>query len=117
MLFDIVSYIVCSAVSKYMTIVPYIASPTLISHEDEVKQFNTSSPLVHVEVALEDALLHSVGDLGLLGHLANGWLHDGDALCALMGLARAVERVCAGHGRALGTVAEVLCEIVSFACV
>ena len=64
-------------------------------------------PLVHVEVALEDALLHGVGDLGLLGHLADGRLHDGDALRALVRrrLRLAMDRVCARHGSALGAVA------------
>jgi hypothetical protein len=42
-----------------------------------------TSSLVHIEVALENALLHSIWNLGF-GHLADWRLHDGDALGSLV---------------------------------
>lgn len=71
--------------------------------------------LVHVEIALEDTLLHSVGHLGLLRHLANGRLHDGHALSTLMRWRLGLHRLDARHGRALGSGTEVLCKTVAFA--
>lgn len=76
-------------------------------------------PLVHVEIALEDTLLHSVGDSGLLGHLSGWRLHDSHALSPL------VLRLSLGtmHGvgtrnrRAFCARAEVLCKVVAFACI
>ena len=96
--------------------VPNIAERTLKSYQNEVKLLNNSPSLVHVEVTLEDALLHGVRDLGLLGHLADGRLHNGHALRALMSRSLAVNRVCTRNGCAFGTVAEILCKVVSFTC-
>lgn len=96
----------------------------LVRHKDEVKGLRCRLRLIHIEVAFEDALLHGVGNSGLLGHLAGRRFHDGHALCALVGrrmllllLLLRVDGVDAGHGGAFGAAAEVLCEIVAFACV
>jgi len=70
--------------------------------------------LVHVEVALQDPLLHGIRDLWLLGHLSNGRFHDSYALSSMVGgLAQHWGR--AGHGAALGTRSEVVREVVAFA--
>ena len=44
----------------------------------------TDMPLVHVEVALQDPLLEGIRALWLWWNLADWWLHDGDALGALV---------------------------------
>ena len=72
--------------------------------------------LVHVEVALEDPLLHSIRNLGLR-HLAGGRLHDCNALSTLMSRTRRAQRGWrTGHGAAFGSGSEILSEIVTFAC-
>lgn len=71
--------------------------------------------LVHVEVALEDTFLHGVGYLGLFGHLADGWLHDGDTLGTLVRRGLRLHWLDAGHGSPLGSGTEVLCVTVAFA--
>lgn len=74
--------------------------------------------LVHVKVALQDAFLHGIGNLGLLRHLANRRLHDSHALGALMLVGMWRVHVCARDGgSAFGASAEVLCKIVAFACI
>lgn len=76
------------------------------------------SSLVHVEITFQNAFLHGIGNLGLLGHLPERRFHDGDTLGAMMGRGLwAVHWVCTRHGRTLGARAEVLCEIVSLACI
>jgi len=70
--------------------------------------------LVHVEVALQDPLLHGIRLLGLLRHLADGRLHDGNALRTLV-RRNAHHWRWARDGAALGTGAEVLREVVAFA--
>lgn len=71
--------------------------------------------LIHVEVALQDTLLHGIGHSGLLWHLA-GRLHDGDALGAVVHLGGdRVDGVGAGHGGALGAAAKILGKVVAFA--
>lgn len=74
--------------------------------------------LIHVEVALEDPLLHGIGNLGLLGHLTRGRLHDGDTLGALVNVAIGTEQTTrrARDGAPLGSGTEVLSEIVTLAC-
>jgi hypothetical protein len=71
--------------------------------------------LVHVEVALEDPLLHGIRDLGLSGHFTRGWLHDGNALGSLMTM-YAQRWGWTRHGASLGSRAEILREVVAFAC-
>ena len=71
--------------------------------------------LIHVEVALQYSLLHSVRLPGLLRHLANGGFHDGNALCALVRW-NTHHRRRARNRATLGSGAEVLREVVTFAC-
>lgn len=71
--------------------------------------------LVHVEIALQDSLLHSIRLLRLLRHLADGRFHDSNALRTMVtGSAYHGRR--AGHGATLSSGAEVLREVVAFAC-
>jgi hypothetical protein len=71
--------------------------------------------LIHVEVALEDSLLHGIGHFGLLGHLAYRRFHNGNAFGALVGVGAQHGRR-AGHGASLSPGTEVLREVVAFAC-
>jgi hypothetical protein len=75
----------------------------------------TFSPLVHVEIALEDPLLHSVRNLGLHRHFAGGRLHNSNALGPLV-TAWSHRRGRAGHGAPFGTGTEIIREVVTFAC-
>jgi hypothetical protein len=84
-------------------------------HTRDRKWFEHARPLVHVEIALEDPLLHGVRNLGLPRHFAGRRLHDGDALGPLV-TARAHRRRRAGHGAPFGTGTEVIREVVTFAC-
>jgi len=71
--------------------------------------------LVHVEIALEDPLLHGIRH-PRLGHLTNGWLHDRNALSTLVRrTGRAQHGRGPGDGASLGSRSEVLSEIVTFA--
>ena len=69
--------------------------------------------LVHVEVSLEYAFLHSIRNPGLR-HLADRRLHDGDTLGSLMS-SSACHGWRAGNRATLSSRAEVLSEIVAFA--
>jgi hypothetical protein len=83
------------------------------------RRFKTSryiQRLIHVEVALEDPLLHSIGNLGLRD-LAGRWLHYCDTLSTLVCWSRRTQHSArAGDGASLGSRSEVLSEIVTFAC-
>lgn len=74
--------------------------------------------LVHVEVALQDSLLHGIRNLGLLRHLAGRRLHNGDTFGTLMSMTSGAQhsRRRAGDGTTLRSSTEVLGEIVTFAC-
>jgi hypothetical protein len=84
-------------------------------HTRDRKSLEHSGPLIHIEVALENPLLHGVGDLGLLRHLTDRRLHDGNALGPLVTV-RAHRRRRTGHGTPLGSSTEVVREVVAFAC-
>jgi hypothetical protein len=71
--------------------------------------------LIHIEIALEDPLLHGIGNLGLPRHLAGGRLHDGDTLGTLVTVC-AQDWWGARHGTPFGSSTEVLREVVAFAC-
>jgi hypothetical protein len=71
--------------------------------------------LVHVEVALQDPLLHGVGGLGLLRHLADRRFHNSKTLGTLVAAVLKDWRW-SGHGATLGARTEVLCKVVAFAC-
>jgi len=75
---------------------------------------NVRASLVHVEVSFQDSLLHRIWDLGLLWHLADRRLHDGDTLGSLMS-SSACHGWRAGNRATLSSRAEVLSEIVAFA--
>jgi hypothetical protein len=85
-------------------------------HLPEIEVSSHVEKLVHVEIALEDPLLHGIRH-PRLGHLTNGWLHDRNALSTLVRrTGRAQHGRGAGDGASLGSRSEVLSEIVTFAC-
>src|ERR1700753_3022163 len=72
--------------------------------------------LIHVEVALQDALLEGIGALWNTGSLANGWLHSGHALCAKVLLSLCGWWGGPGNGGALSAASKVLGKIEAFTC-
>jgi len=71
--------------------------------------------LVHVEVSLEYAFLHSIRNPGLR-HLADRRLHDSNTLSTVVCRSGGTQhRRGAGDGAPLGSGPEVLSEIVTFA--
>lgn len=65
--------------------------------------------LVHVEVALENALLEGVRSLAGFGHLLR-WLHDRNALRAVVRAERGRVGLCGRDGAPLGSGAHALLE-------
>lgn len=73
-----------------------------------------AADLIHIEIALQDPLLHSIRLLWLLRHLADRRLHDSNTLRALVWWNTQHRRRTRDRA-ALGTGAEVFREVVAFA--